>query len=143
MDTIKRMINGVGSAAMLIAMTKTISDEQDIKQYLTDAGYKYAVTELGGNTVKGDFQGRATKALIGAVLNTHLVEKTSYELHAVLHAAMDAGMGSMLNVSRAADMSVKMAVVRKDHWVAVAIFGESAVYYTTNHERAGLGVMHI
>ena len=74
-DTIKRMINGVGSAAMLIAMTKTISDEQDIKQYLTDAGYKYAVTELGGNTVKGDFQGRATKALIGAVLNTHLVEK--------------------------------------------------------------------
>ena len=143
MDTIKRMINGVGSAAMLIAMTKTISDEQEIKNALTEAGYKFAVTELGGNTVQGDFQGRVTKALIGAVLNTHLVEKTPNELHAVMHAALEAGQGSMINVTRAADVSVKMAVVRKEHWVAVAIFGESAVYHTTNHERAGLGVMHI
>lgn len=40
-------------------------------------------------------------------------------------------------------LALKIAVVRDDGWLAVALFGKSALHYMTNHERAGLGVMHI
>ena len=47
------------------------------------------------------------------------------------------------NVATSSSLALKIAIVRKEHWIAVAIFGQSALHYMTNHERAGLGVMHI
>ncbi|SEJ79356.1 hut operon positive regulatory protein [Propionispira arboris] len=141
MELISRMINGVGSAAMLLSMTRTIADEQEIKNYLHESGYFFAVTEVGGNTGRSDFLEKFIKSIIGAVLNNNVVKKEAHEVHAVLHAAVEAKKGVIMDTS--SNISVKIAVVRKDPWVAVAIFGESAFYHTTNHERAGLGLMHI
>ena len=59
------------------------------------------------------------------------------------HATMEAKQGILVNVSTSANIAIKIAIVRKDRWVAVAMFGESAVHHLTNHSRAGLGIMHI
>ena len=54
---------------------------------------------------------------------------------------------SLVNEAKASRLmrayALKIAVVRGSGWLAVALFGKSALHYMTNHERAGLGVMHI
>lgn len=51
--------------------------------------------------------------------------------------------GILVSVNTSVSLALKIAVVRDEHWIAVALFGKSALHYMTNHERAGLGVMHI
>ena len=143
MELIKGLINGVGSAAVILSLTRTIADEEKVKQYLNEDGYICAVTEVGGNTSQGAFQERVIKAIVGAVLNNNIVTKEPAGIHAVLHAAMEAKKGIISNTATSSNVSAKIAIVRKDPWVAVSIFGESALYHITNHERGGLGIMHI
>ncbi|MDD4320946.1 MAG: HutP family protein [Acidaminococcaceae bacterium] len=136
-------IRDVGSAAMALSLTNSILDENQVKQFLLENGYLCAVTEVGGNTLQETFQEKTTKAVIGAALNNNIVEKEAYQIHAILHATMEAKQGILVNVSTSANIAIKIAIVRKEGWVAVAMFGESAVHHLTNHERAGLGIMHI
>lgn len=144
MDTIlKNCICSVGSGAMILAMTQTISDEEKVKKYLEEQGYQSAVTELGGNVSYSEFKEKVIRAVIGACLNCGIISKTPNEIHALLHATEEAKKGIEVNVSNSANVSLKIAFVRRDHWIAVAVFGESAVHHITNHQRAGLGVMHI
>lgn len=102
-------------------------------------GLKAVVTEVGGKTSFYDFNERINRAVIGACLNSGLIEKKSNDIHAVIHATEEAKRGLLVSVS----LAMKIAVVRNEHWIAVALFGKSALHYMTNHERAGLGVMHI
>ncbi len=143
MDMLLNSIRDVGSAAMALSLTNSISDENKVKQFLLENEYLCAVTEVGGNTSQETFQEKTTKAVIGAALNNNIVEKEAYQIHAILHATMEAKQGILVNVSTSANIAIKIAIVRKERWVAVAMFGESAVHHLTNHERAGLGVMHI
>lgn len=136
-------IRSVGIAAMLLALTRTMQDEECIKKMLNDQGFRYVVTEVGGNSAMSEFQMKTTKAVIGACMNTGLFTKTPTNYHALLHATDEAKRGIMVNVASSASVAVKIAVVRDTHWVAVAMFGESALHPLTNHDRAGLGVMHI
>ena len=111
-------VKSVGVAAMLLALTRTLKDEETAKRALTEVGHKFVVTEVGG--------------------------KTSYDdIHALIHATEEAKKGILVSVSSSASLALKIAVVRDDGWLAVALFGKSALHYMTNHERAGLGVMHI
>ena len=61
----------------------------------------------------------------------------------MLHAAEEAKQGMLFSMVSSSSLALKIAVVRDDTWIAVAIFGKSAVHYMTNHDRAGLGIMHI
>lgn len=140
---LERIVGSVSSAAMVLCLTKSISDEDQVKSFLHGKGYLFAVTEVGGRSSVSDFQERSTKAIIGACLNRQIIKKEAYEIHALLHAAEEAKKGIIVNVSSSTNLSLKVAVVRKDNWIAVAMFGDSAVHYISNHERAGLGVMHI
>ena len=106
-------VKSVGVAAMLLALTRTLKDEETAKRALTEVGHKFVVTEVGGKTSYDDFHEKVNRAVIGA------------------------------SVSSSASLALKIAVVRDDGWLAVALFGKSALHYMTNHERAGLGVMHI
>lgn len=137
------MIDGVSSAAIILSLSKTMSDEEQIKSFLKEQGYMCAVTEVGGKSSVADFQERSTKSIIGACLNCNIINKESSEIHALLHAAEEAKKGVIVNVSSSTHLSLKVAIVRRDRWIAVAMYGESAVHYTTNHQRSGLGVMHI
>ena len=43
-------IRSVGIAAMLLALTRTMQDEECVKKMLNDQGFRYVVTEVGGNS---------------------------------------------------------------------------------------------
>ena len=136
-------IRSVGTAAMLLALTRNMQDEESVKKMLAEQGFRFVVTEVGGNSALSDFQLKTTKAVIGACMNTGLIAKTATNYHALLHATDEAKRGIMVSVASSASVAVKIAVVRDTSWVAVAMFGESALHPLTNHERAGLGVMHV
>lgn len=132
----------VGAAAMLLALTWSLSIEEEIKAVLKNNNLKFVVTEIGGKSY-GEFQEKSTKSIIGACLNSGLIRKTAVEIHAVLHAAEEAKRGLLINASSSTSLAMKIAIVRNSEWVAVAMFGQSAIHPITNHTRAGLGVMHI
>lgn len=136
-------IKSVGVAAMLLALTRTLKDEETAKRALTEAGHKFVVTEVGGKTSYDDFHEKVNRAVIGASLNSGIIEKTANDIHALIHATEEAKKGILVSVSSSASLALKIAVVRSSGWLAVALFGKSALHYMTNHERAGLGVMHI
>lgn len=136
-------IKSVGVAAMLLALTRTLKDEETAKRALTEAGHKFVVTEVGGKTSYDDFHEKVNRAVIGASLNSGIIEKTANDIHALIHATEEAEKGILVSVSSSASLALKIAVVRGSGWLAVALFGKSALHYMTNHERAGLGVMHI
>lgn len=136
-------IKSVGVAAMLLALTRTLKDEETAKRALTEAGHKFVVTEVGGKTSYDDFHEKVNRAVIGASLNSGIIEKTANDIHALIHATEEAKKGILVSVSSSASLALKIAVVRGSGWLAVALFGKSARHYMTNHERAGLGVMHI
>ena len=136
-------IKSVGVAAMLLALTRTLKDEETAKRALTEAGHKFVVTEVGGKTSYDDFHEKGNRAVIGASLNSGIIEKTANDIHALIHATEEAKKGILVSVSSSASLALKIAVVRGSGWLAVALFGKSALHYMTNHERAGLGVMHI
>lgn len=142
--TIKEVGGSIGAIAMLLALTRSIYDEERIKSELTKSPeYKFVVTELGGKSTMDEFQEKTTRVVLGACLNSGLIKKQSHEIHAVLHATEEAKRGILVNASTSANLALKIAIVRNNNWVAVAMFGDSAIHHTTNHERAGLGIMHI
>lgn len=136
-------INSPGTAAMLLALTQTIYDEDQVKRLVASKGFKAVVTEVGGKTTFYDFNEKINRAVIGACLNSGVIEKTSNDIHAIIHATEEAKKGLLVSVSTSASLAMKIAVARSDRWIAVALFGKSALHYMTNHERAGLGIMHI
>lgn len=136
-------IKSVGVAAMLLALTRTLRDEETAKRALTEAGHKFVVTEVGGKTSYDDFHEKVNRAVIGASLNSGIIEKTANDIHALIHATEEAKKGILVSVSSSVSLALKIAVVRDAGWISVALFGKSTLHYMTNHERAGLGVMHI
>jgi HutP. len=140
---LRESVRSAGTAAMLLALTHTISDEEAVKKMVSELGYRFVVTEVGGNSGLTEFQSKTTRAVIGAALNSGLLSKSPTNYHALLHAAEEAKRGILTNVSSGSSLAVKIAIVRDASWIAVAIFGESALHPVTNHERAGLGIMHI
>ncbi|MGL6198214.1 MAG: HutP family protein [Lachnospiraceae bacterium] len=129
-------------AAQLLAMTRNLSDEQEVKKTLIALGFQCVVTELGGKST-GEFQEKSTRAVIGACINENLVHKTEHEVHALLHATEEAKKSLMSNTASIVSLAVKMAIVRKDHWISVAMYGNSSLHPVTAHDRSGLGTMHI
>lgn len=134
--------DGIGYCALRLAMSQTIDEEHTLKAQCAAQGLKIVVTEVGGNTKK-DFLEKSSRAVLGAAFSANLIQKDPREIHALLHAAEEAKQGIILNTSSEANLAVKVAVVRTDHWISVAIFGASAIHPMTEHERCGLGIMHI
>ena len=134
--------NDIGYCALRLAMSRTLDEESTLKQEYASRGLRGIVTEVGGNT-KRDFQEKVGRAVLGAAMNGGLIEKQPHEIHALLHAADEAKRGTIINIASEANLAVKVAIVRNQHWIAVAIFGESAIHPMTSHERCGLGIMNI
>ncbi len=136
-------VKSVGTAAMFLALTQTIHDEAIAKQIVSKAGFRAAVTEVGGKTTFSEFNDKFNRAVIGAAINSEVIEKEPGSIHALLHAAEEAKQGIVLRPNASVSLALKIAVVRNDTWIAVAAFGQSALHYMTNHDRAGLGTMNI
>lgn len=133
----------IGTAAMLLALTQTMHDEEAAKRLVARKGLRAAVTEFGGQTTINGFHEKVNKAAIGAGLNSVLIQKCAKDIHALIHATEEAKQGILAGMKTNQSLALKIALVRDDDWIAVAMFGSSAVHYMTNHDRAGLGFMHI
>ena len=132
-----------GRAAMLLALSWNMKMEEEIKKILDNKpNLRYVVTEVGGKASE-EFRGKIIKASMNAAINKNIIGKNAYESHALLHALSEAKAGVTINSSMSVSFAMKVAIVRSDHWIAVAMFGQSAFHPMTNHERGGFGIMHI
>ena len=134
---------GLGRKALLLAMTPTREEEDGLKQIIISQGRKCVATEVGGNSNDEDFQAKTMRAVIGAALNSEIIEKEARAVHALIHATEEAKKGVIINTSSATSLSMKIAIVSDGKWIAVAFYGESSIHTFTCHERAGLGIMHL
>ncbi len=131
----------IGRLAVLIAMSTSREQEAKIKKTLANLDYKFCITEVGGERL--EFNRKLYKAVIGATLNNSIIIKNSHEVHALLHATEEAKKGFLFKEVSSLNVAVKIAIVRKNHWLAVGMYGYSAMHSITNHSRVGLGLMHI
>jgi len=131
----------VGRAALLLAATTSNDSEVIFKKELASIGWKSVATEVGG--LAGDLPQKITRALVGASLNAGVVEKRRNEMHALMHAALEALEGFLSVGMLEASVGAKIAIVRNSKWISVAVMGDTAYHAVAHHERCGLGVMHI
>lgn len=135
-------LNRLGKIALLASLTDQ-EEEKTMKEELSNNrnGYKLAVTFVSGMT--SDIKRSFVKSIIGCSLQNDLIRKTPGQIHAVVHAALDALSGVIHQVPSDASLKLKVSITTDSNWVAVAIYGESAFYPLTNHERSSLAAMHL
>lgn len=131
----------VGRAALLLASTVTKEEEELVKAKLGEIGWRSVATEVGG--VFGELPQKITRALVGAALNSGVIQKDQTEMHALMHAAFEALDSFIPSGLLEASIGAKIAIIRNKRWIAVSVMGDTAYHAVAHHERFGLGVMHI
>ncbi|AEM79151.1 HutP family protein [Thermoanaerobacter wiegelii] len=131
----------VAKGAIVLSLSSNREEEEEIKKLLLEKGYKCAVTELGGKS--SEFNEKIVSAVVGAALNNNVIEKNPTSMHALLHATIEAVKSLSLTLPLDVSLMMKIAVVADNSWIAVSMFGKSALHPLTNHERLGFGIMHL
>jgi len=131
----------IGRVAITLAISADNEEEQFLKNKYSQEGYLCAITATGGEIPV--LTRKINSAVIGACLNNNIIDKTSEEIHSVIHATLEAKEGILMSVPSGASFVGKIAIVRDKNWIAIAIYGRSAMHVMTNHERIGLGIMHL
>jgi len=131
----------VGRVAILLASTTDSREESALKRQIAKSGWRAVATEVGG--LAGELPQKITRAVVGAALNSGVVEKKGGEMHALMHAALEAMNGFISMSLLEASIGAKIAIVRNRFWLTVAVVGDSAYHAVAHHERCGLGVMHL
>ncbi len=131
----------IGKLAMLAAMTSR-EEEETLKALVAEkhTNIKLAVTFIYGKRNK--IMDTITKSAVGCALQNNIVRANGIDIHAVMHATLEA-IGGITNHLIDASLKLKMSIVSDGNWVAVALYGDSAIHPLTNHERAGLGIMNL
>jgi len=132
--------NRVGKIAMIVAMS-TDDEEKGMREALERGPIKIAVTYVTG--ALGFVRKNFVKTLVGSALHGEVIDKTAGQIHAVVHAGLEAFHGVTPLVSGECQLKLKVAIVQDGLWLAVAAYGESAFHPQTNHERMGFGIMHV
>jgi HutP len=132
----------IGKIALLAAMSNE-SEERQLKQEINhqSSDFKVAVTVISG--ISSDIKKNFVKSIVGCSLQNNLIKKSGSQVHAVLHASLDAIIGVVHQVPAEASLRMKVGIATDGKWIAVALYGDSAFYPITNHERSALGVMHL
>lgn len=130
-----------GRVALLLAATLSTEDERLVKEQIQRIGWRSVATEIGG--LAGDLPQKVTRSVVGAALNAAIVEKKPDEMHALMHAALEAMNAFMPPSLLEVSVGAKLAIVRNDHWISVAVMGDAAYHAAAHHERCGVGTMNI
>ncbi len=130
----------IGKIAMLAALSDE-EEERTIKEKAKKIGIKVAVTVVAGlaSNVKESF----VKSIIGCTIQNNIIEKNPVLAHGVVHASLDALQGVLHQVPVDASIRMKAGIATDGNWIAVALYGDSAFYPLTNHERGSLSIMHL
>lgn len=136
-----KIMDSTQSTAIMLSLTNTLEQEKELKVVAESLGYRVAVTEFGGDDV--EYGHKIVKAVVGAALNCNVIKKDVASIHAIIHAVGEAMKGFLANLGMRVNVALKIAIVRKDGWLSVAMYGDSALHYLTNHKRVGVGTMHV
>lgn len=134
-------VGKLGKAALLLSMSSD-DEENEIKRKIVErTNYKIGVTRVAG--FASEIRRKFAPAILGAALNCNVINKTTPEVHALLHASLEALNSIIHSESLDSSLSLKVSVISDGKWICVGIFGDSAFYPITNHEKSALGIMHI
>lgn len=125
-------------SAILLAMTETMEAERLMKEYCSSNGQKCAVTMLGGNSAA--VRDKIVGAVIGACLNNGLIEKSTENIHPVIHALHEAARGAKLDAALSQNFHLKIAIVRQNKHIAVTLFGRMGFSELSDHLTIGSGI---
>lgn len=131
----------VEQAAIFMAMTTTRDKEDEMKALLAKHGFIAIAT-----TVSGDdsiVRKKVIGSVVGACLNANLIQKTKKHVHSVVHATHEACMSGKLGSTVNQNYQLKVAIVRKQDWLSVCLYGDMAIHEYSNHKTIGLGVNHV
>ncbi len=131
----------IGKAAVFISMLENKNRELFVKEYIEELGLRVVVTEVAGSG--GDLKKKIINSCVGAALNIDVIGKEAHHVHGLIHAAQEAGRGMMLDMPLDANLHIRIAIVRSEHWIAVSMYGNSAYHILSNHSRLGLGYVNI
>lgn len=129
--------------ALFLALTETREKENELKQALMSQKLNCAVTEIGGTVATLHPTGKLTHSVIAAALNTGVIKKDPKEIHAVVHATLEASNSIFVHTNSNASFALKIAMVTDGDWIAIAMFGRTSVNVLSEHCRVGLGFMHL
>ncbi|MHB1404558.1 MAG: HutP family protein [Desulfitobacteriaceae bacterium] len=130
-------------AALALALSDTREEENELKQSLISQGLSSVVTEIGGTTATLQPTGKLTHSIISAAINTGVIKKDAKEIHAVLHAALEASNGIFVHTNSNASYALKIGITTDRKWIAIAMFGRVSLHALSEHRRVGLGYMHL
>ena len=133
--------NRIGKVAMMIAMSADADEKQVIETLSRGSSLRIAVTYVSG--ALSYEQKNFVKTLVGSALHGNVVTKDTGQVHAVIHAGLEAIHGITPLVAGESQLKLKVAIVNDGTWLAIAAYGESAFHPATNHERFGFGIMHV
>ena len=134
-------LNRLGKVAVLAALSDE-EEEKKLKEEVNNGSdYRVACTLISG--LSSEIKKNFVKSIVGCALQNGLIKKSGEEIHAVLHAALDAFNGISHLVPAEASMKMKIGIASDNKWIAVAMYGDSAFYPLTNHERCALSMMHL
>jgi len=132
----------LGKIAIMTSLTNE-DEEVAMKSYVKNnhPDIKLAVTFISGlsHEIKGTF----IRSIVTCALQNNIILKEGTTIHALVHASIDAMTGIMHSTPAEGSLKLKVAVASDADWIAVAVYGDSAFYPLTNHERASLGMMHL
>ena len=132
----------VGKLALMAAMTNP-NEELLLKECLDSIApqFKLAITFISG--LSSEIRKSFVRSVIACALENSIIKKTETTIHGLMHAALEAFEHVFSNIPAEASLKMKVAITTNEKWIAVAIYGDSAISNHTNHERAALGIMHL
>lgn len=77
-----KFITSPESGAIMLTLSQTIHDEEQIKEFLKSKGFLCAVTEIGGNSSYPEFQEKITYSVISASIKCGVIKRIDKEVHA-------------------------------------------------------------
>lgn len=131
----------LGKLAVLLAMSSKEEEEAIRAQIAQEDRVRVAVTWVSGR--KTDINRSFPRSIVNAAMKAHVVRDTPGATHALIHAGLEALGGLIPPIPGDSSLKVKVAIAADSAWLVVAAYGESAFLPETNHERLGLGVMHL
>jgi len=139
MDIERYLLSGeqpdVFRTATHLAMTESLEEEKEMIAFFNEHGYRCTATIISG----GDLEAlrKVTGNVIGACLNAGLIEKNKLHIHPLGHAIEQAILGTRLDSSVSQNCRFKVAIVRRDAFIAVVAYGDLGFHEFSSHKTIG------
>lgn len=129
--------------ALSLALTETREKEDELKKWMVSKNVYCAVTEIGGTFAALQPTGKLTHSVLSAAINTGIINKEPKNIHALVHATLEASNSVFIHTNSNASYALKIGIATDRDWIAIAIFGRSSLHALSEHCRVGLGYMHL